>query len=219
MSRERDLVLAINQAASEPHDVEANHDIIDRFLFDAALSDSLPEDPQAHAELLKYMNSRRLPDWASEPVHGNGEGWEGEYTCVEGGFHIHPELCPFGDENVNRDFYTLEDEWVHSLRIERCDAGFRLTMNSELAFTARLDGQLIPECVQSAMPAYDQSVATAVAEKNCLIITQWFFQTCFKTRLWLSREGNDLTIRVRKDRLHDSVPFLWREARFVRKSE
>ena len=215
MSRSRDLVLAINQGASEPHDTDANFDIIDRCLFDAELSEEpLPEDPEGCAALYAYMASRRLPDWESGPVHGNAEGWDGEYRCVGGGFHIHPELCPFGDENVNRDFYTIEDEWVHTLRIERVEEGFRLTMNDDLAFTARLDGRLVPEHVQSAMPAYDHSVATAVAEKDCLIVTHWFYQTCFKTRIWLVRTAEGLNVRVRKDRLHDDVPYLWREARF-----
>ena len=215
MSRSRDLALAINQAASEPHDMNANFDIIDRYLFNADLPDILPEDPEGYAALVAYMQSRRLPDGAVAPVHGNADGWEGEYELASGGFHIHPELCPFGDENVNRDFYTLEDEWVRTLRIERVAEGFRLTMNGDLAFTARLDGKLTPERVQSAMPAYNQSVATAVAEKDCLIVDQWFFQTCFKTRLWITRTEDGLKVRARKDRLHDGAPYLWREAEFT----
>ena len=216
MSRQKDLALAINQAASEPHDMDVNFDLIDQYLFDADLADVLPEDPEGFAALTAYMAGRRLPDGAVQPVHGNADGWDGDYTLVSGGFHIHPELCPFGDENVNRDFYTLEDEWVHSLSIRRVEEGFRLTMNGDLAFTARLDGKLVPERVQSAMPAYDQSVATAVVERNSLTITQWFFQTCFKTRLEITRDGDRLRVRARKDRLHDGAPYLWREADFIK---
>lgn len=33
MSRPHDMVLAINQAASEPHDMDQNFDILDQYLF------------------------------------------------------------------------------------------------------------------------------------------------------------------------------------------
>ena len=60
---------------------------------------------------------------------------------------------------------------------------------------------------QSAMPAYDQSCAVARADENELIVEQWFYQTCFKTRLLMIRDGDLLHIEARKERLHDNWPY------------
>lgn len=218
MSRPNDLALAINQGASEPHDMEANFDILDRYLLGRELPDRLEEAPEDYARLQAYMAQLSVPHPEAAPAHGNLAGWEGVYTLKEGGFHLQPELRPFGNVNVNRDFYTLQDVDVHRLEIRRCEEGLALTMNDQLRIVARMDGQWVPHQAQSAMPAYDQSCATVVAEKDELIVNQWFYQTCFKSRMWLRREGDGLHIRVRKDRLHDDWPYIWHEAVFQKES-
>ena len=94
-----------------------------------------------------------------------------------------------------------------------------MTMNDQLSVIARLDGKWIPHFAQSAMPAYDQSCATVIAEKDQLEITQWFFQTCFKTKLWITRTGDELHIKVRKERLHDDWAYIWSEAIMQREQQ
>ena len=212
MSRPHDLTLAIHQAASEPHDMDRNFDILDQYLFFAQHPQRMEEDPEAYVQLRTYMEHLQIPQGGSAPAHGNLDGWEGVYYLQEGSFHLQPELRPFGNVNVNRDFYTIPNENVEKLEIRRCAEGFRLTMNDQLSVIARLDGKWVPHEAQSAMPAYNQSCATVIAEKDQLIITQWFFQTCFKTKLWITREEDTLRIKVRKERLHDDWPYLWSEA-------
>ena len=219
MSRPHDMVLAINQAASEPHDMDQNFDILDQYLFCVPHPDHLEEDPEGYAALRNYMEQLSIPAPGSAVPHGNLEGWEGVYLRKAGNFHLQPELRPFGNINANRDFYTITNENVEKLEIHRCAEGFRLTMNDQLSVIARLDGKWIPHFAQSAMPAYDQSCATVIAEKDQLEITQWFFQTCFKTKLWIIRTGDELHIKVRKERLHDDWAYIWSEAIMQREQQ
>lgn len=219
MSRPHDMVLAINQAASEPHDMDQNFDILDQYLFCVPHPDHLEEDPEGYAALRNYMEQLSIPAPGSAVPHGNLEGWAGVYLRKAGNFHLQPELRPFGNINANRDFYTITNENVEKLEIHRCAEGFRLTMNDQLSVIARLDGKWIPHFAQSAMPAYDQSCATVIAEKDQLEITQWFFQTCFKTKLWITRTGDELHIKVRKERLHDDWAYTWSEAIMQREQQ
>ena len=212
-------LLAANQAASEPHDMDQNFDILDQYLFCVPHPDHLEEDPEGYAALRNYMEQLSIPTPGSAVPHGNLEGWEGVYLRKAGNFHLQPELRPFGNINANRDFYTITNENVEKLEIHRCAEGFRLTMNDQLSVIARLDGKWIPHFAQSAMPAYDQSCATVIAEKDQLEITQWFFQTCFKTKLWITRTGDELHIKVRKERLHDDWPYIWSEAIMQREQQ
>jgi len=61
MSRPQDLAYAIHQAASESHDTNAVNAIFNQYLLETPLPDSLPEDPQAYAELMAYAAQRSLP--------------------------------------------------------------------------------------------------------------------------------------------------------------
>lgn len=208
MSRPQDIAVSINQAGSEPHDTDATLAIINEYLLTDALPDVLAEDEAAQAELTAYMATRRVGGCASRAVRAFANGWEGRYNVVEGKFHLHPELRPFGNINVNADFYTISDPDVRTIDITREEEGFRLVFNDELSILARFDGQWIPQHMPSAMPAYDQSCACAVADFNELTIDHWFMQTCFKTRMVLKRDGGEIRAFIRKERLHDDWPYI-----------
>lgn len=216
MSRPQDLAYAIHQAASEPHDTEAVNAIFNQYLLKTPLPDSLPEDPQGYAELLAYATQLRLPDNNSQPVRSFANGWDGLYNLHGGRFHVHPELRPFGDQNVYRDFYNTEDEYVKTVSIALHEDSVECILNRNTCLKARLDGKLIPHRTPCAMPAYTWECSTAVFEHNELIIDTWFYQTCFKTRMWLKRDGAILRVIVRKERLHDDVPYIWYEAEFLK---
>jgi len=216
MSRPLDLAYSIHQAASEQHDTESGNAIFSEYLLDKQLPDSLPEDAQGYAALLDYIAGRRLPDNNSQPVRGFAIGWDGLYNVKSGRFHVHPELRPYGDKNVYRDFYDTDNEYVTSVSLALKQEYVEILLDGTTCLHARLDGRLIPHCTHSAMPAYTWECSTAVFEHNELIVDTWFYQTCFKTRLWLTREGDTLRVRVRKERLHDNVPYIWYEAQLSR---
>lgn len=216
MSRPLDLAYAIHQAASEQHDTEAASAIFTQYLLEKPLPDSLPEDPQGYAELMAYISNLRLPDNNSQPVRGFAKGWDGLYNVTDGSFHIHPELRPFGDNNVYRDFYNVADEYVKTVSLTLQDEYVEILLNGTTCLHARLDGKLAPHRTQSAMPAYTMECSTAVFEHNELIVDTWFYQTCFKTRLWFTRDGGKMHVRVRKERLHDNVPYIWYDADLIK---
>ncbi len=209
MSRPLDLAYSIQQAASEPHDTEAYGEVMNKYLLNNTLSDSLLEDPEGFAELQNYLASRSLPDCESKPVHAFANGWDGEYNVTSGRFHVYPELIPFGDNNVYRDFYDTDDEYVKQVCIRCTQEWVEITLNGKTELRARLDGKRIPHRTYCAMPAYPNECSSAVFDKDQLIIDTWFFQTCFKTRMWFTREGKNLRLLVRKERLHDDVPYIW----------
>lgn len=216
MSRPQDLAYAIHQAASEPHDTDAVNAIFNQYLLKTPLPDSLPEDPQGYAELLAYATQLRLPDNNSQPVRSFANGWDGLYNLHGGHFHVHPELRPFGDQNLYRDFYNTEDEYVKTVSIALHEDSVECILNGNTCLKARLDGKLIPHQTLCTMPAYTWECSTAVFEHNELIIDTWFYQTCFKTRMWLKRDGAILRVIVRKERLHDDVPYIWYKAEFCK---
>jgi hypothetical protein len=49
-----------------------------------------------------------------------------------------------------------------------------------------------------------------------MIVDTWFYQTCFKTRMWFTPTDDGLRLRVRKERLHDDVPYIEYEAELTR---
>lgn len=208
MSRPQDIAVSITQAGSEPHDTDATLSIINQSLLLDSLPDVLPEDEAAYAELCAYMQTRRVGTCASRPERAFAKDWEGRYNVVEGKFHLHPELRPFGNINVNADFYTIPDPDVRTIDIRRVEEGFELVFNDDLTILARLDGQWIPHFAQSAMPAYNQSCACAQVDFDELIIHHWFCQTCFKTRMVLKREDGVVRAQIRKERLHDDWPYI-----------
>ncbi|HPF88540.1 MAG TPA: serine hydrolase [Candidatus Limiplasma sp.] len=209
MSRPLDLAFSIQQAGSEPHDTAAYDAVLSKYLLFKTLPDTLPEDPQAYEKLREYAASRRLPDGASAAAHGFAKGWDGQYNITNGRFHVYPELIPFGDNNVYRDFYDLEDEYTKSLQIALQDEWVEITLDGRTTLRARLDGKRIPHETYCLMPNYPYECSTAVFEKDQLIVDTWFYQTCFKTRMWFTREGDTLRLTVRKERLHDDEPYIW----------
>lgn len=207
MSPDRDMVVAIHKAGSEPHDTDAVTAIVNRALLEKPLPETLPPDPEGAQALAEHMRTRKIASAGSYAIHSFANGWEGRYNTVEGRFHLQPELRPAGEMNVNADFYTDSNPDVRTMVIERTEEGFCLTLNDSLRIQARLDGEWRPHMAQSAMPAYDQSCAVARADENELIVEQWFYQTCFKTRLRMIRDGDLLHIEARKERLHDDWPY------------
>ena len=209
MSRPLDLAFSIQQAASEPHDTDAYDAVMVKYLLGKQLPETLPEDPDALASLRSYAASRHLPDGASAPVHGFAKGWDGLYTVSSGNFHVYPELVPFANTNVNRDFYDTDDEFTKELSIRVGEKAVELTMDGRTTLVARLDGKRSPHETYCPMPSFQHECSTAVFEKDSLIVDTWFYQTCFKTRMWFTREGDTLRLTVRKERLHDGEPYIW----------
>ena len=216
MSRPLDLAYAINQAASETHDTEAANAIFNHYLLETDLPETLPEDPQGYAALLAYTAHMQLPDNNSQPVRSFAIGWDGMYNLSSGRFHVQPELRPYGDNNVYRDFYDTQDEYVKTVAIAVKQDWVELVLDGTTCLLARLDGKLIPHQTHCIMPAYSWECSTAVFEHNALIVDTWFYQTCFKTRIWIQRDGNTLHLKVRKERLHDGSPYIWYEAQLCR---
>jgi CubicO group peptidase (beta-lactamase class C family) len=209
MSRPLDLAYSIQQAASEPHDTDAVNTITTQYLLGRNLPETLPEDPEALAALNAYIAGRRLPNNASASAHAFSQGWDGVYQVVNGSFHIYPELRPFGDNNVYRDFYEVANENVGQVSIRVLPDWVEITLDGKTELRARLDGQLIPHQTYCALPSYPWECSGATFEQDTLIVDTWFFQTCFKTRMWFVRKGDILQLRVRKERLHDDVPYFW----------
>ena len=209
MSRPLDLAYAVHQAASEPHDTQACNAVMEKYLLGRKLPDTLPEDPAGYAELINYTASMALPNGACAPVHAFADGWNGEYTVTEGAFHIFPELVPFGTNNVYRDFYDTGDEYTKNVRIARKESWIEITLDGRTKLLARLDGKRIPHETYCALPNYPYECSTATFEYNRMIVDTWYYQTCFKTRMWFTREGDSLRLTVRKERLHDGEPYLW----------
>ena len=212
MSRPLDIALSINQAASEPHDTDAVGRIMDQYLLGREWPESMPEDSEGLAELNAWLKSRRIPQPESRPIHDFLDRWIGRYQVEEGHFHLHPELRPFGDLNVNADFYTNRDPFVRTMEIRKSENGLLLFCNDDPGLEVRLDGQWIPQPAQSVMPAYQYSCAAGTVDDEDLTITQWYYQTCFKTRLVFRREGENVRLYIRKERLHDDVPYIYMEA-------
>ena len=207
-----DIVVAIHQAGSEPHDTAAVEALVNQHLLSKTWPDSLPEDPKAQQELQEFLSSREIPQPGAAPCHALTDKWIGHYTVTEGRFHFNTELLPFGDMNVYEDFYSDPHCAVKTLDISRCPEGYLFTVNNSLQLIVRLDGRWVPHAAQSDMENYDLSCAAAILEDDTMIVNQWFFQTCFKTRLWLKMSGDTVTVKVRKERLHDGAPYIWREA-------
>ncbi len=219
MCRPLDLAFSIQQAASEPHDTDAYDAVMVKYLLDKPLPDTLPEDPDALAALRSYAASRHLPDGAAAPVHGFAKGWDGRYTITSGKFHVYPELVPFANTNVNRDFYDTDDEFAKTLVIRTGKKAVELIIDDRTTLVARLDGKRIPHETYCPMKSFQHECTTAVFEKDSLLVDTWFYQTCFKTKLWLTRQGDTLHLTVRKERLHDGEPYIWyRDVELTRQS-
>jgi hypothetical protein len=212
ISRPQNLVYAINQAASEPHDWNEAAEIFNRYLLKDSLPDCLPEDPEGYEALKNYIRTRKLPDNASEPTRAFADGWDGTYRLSGGNFNIQPELRPDGKKNVYTDFYDTENINVQKMKIIRKDGWFEIILDDTIFLHARLDGCLKPHETKTAMPAYTWECSTVVFEHNTMIVDTWFYQICFKTRIWINRKNGFLHIKVRKDRLHDDMPYIWYEA-------
>ena len=208
MSKPLDMAVSINQAASETHDTEAVGRILDQCLLGREWPDALPEDPEALEELTAWLRSRNIPRPESRACHDFVDRWVGRYRVEEGRFHLHPELRTFAEMNLNEDFYTISDPWVHTLEIRKGENGLLLCCNDDPGLEVRLDGQWIPQPAQSAMPAYQYSCAAGVVDDEELTITQWYYQTCFKNRLVFTRDGDLVRLSIRKERLHDDVPYI-----------
>lgn len=219
MSRPLDLAYSIQQAASEPHDTDAVNQIMTRYLLGQPLPDTLPEDPEGVVELQRYIASRRLPDNASQPLRAFANGWDGVYNVSDGHFQIYPELRPFGDNNVYRDFYQTANEYVKQVSIRLKPDWVDILFDGQTELRARLDGKLLPHHTYCALPSYPLECSGAVFEHQAMIVDTWFYQTCFKTRMWFTRDGDTLRVRVRKERLHDDVPYIWYDAVLTRQSE
>ena len=209
MSRPQDMAVSINEAASETHDTVAVNDIVDKYLLAPEWPEQLPEDPEGVAELKQWLSTREVPRPGAQACHSYADQWLGSYEVLEGDFHLHPELRPFGPLNVNADFYTIKDPWVKKLEIRKGPNGFLLICNDDPALDVRLDGKWVPHEAQSAMPAYHYSCAAAVVEQNRLLITQWYYQTCFKTHMVFTKEQDGIRLDIRKERLHDDVPYIF----------
>ncbi len=218
MSRPLDLAYSIQQAASEPHDTDAVNRIMSEYLLSREFPESLPADPEGLAELTQYIATRRLPDNASQPRRAFANGWDGVYNVSEGRFHIDPELRPFGDHNVYRDFYQTADEYVKQVSLRLTPEWMEIVLDGQTELRARLDGKLVPHRTYCALTSYPWECSSAVFEHQTMIVDTWFYQTCFKTRIWLTREGDALRVRVRKERLHDDVPYIWYDAVLTRQS-
>lgn len=216
VSPDHDIVVAIHQAGSEPHDTTATENLVNRYLLSQTHPDELPADPDGVAALNAYLATREIPQPGAGAVHAQADKWVGSYRVTEGRFHFNTELLPFDDVNVYEDFYADPKCAVETLDIRRCDEGYVFTVNGKTELVVRLDGRWAPHYAPSDMANYDMSCAAAVLEDDTMIVNQWYFQTCFKTRLWLTMEGDTVHVKVRKERLHDGRPYVWRQAEMKR---
>ena len=170
------------------------------------------EDPEGLAELNAWLKSRSIPQPEARPVHDFLDRWIGRYRVEEGRFHLQPELRPSGELNVNADFYTNREPWIRTMEIRKAGDLLLLICNDDPGLEVRLDGRWVPQPAQSEMPAYQYSCAAGTVDDEALTIVQWYYQTCFKTRLIFRREGEKVRLFIRKERLHDDVPYIHMEA-------
>ena len=156
------------------------------------------------------------PNGKAAPVPVGIETWEGIYHVTEGKFHINPELRPMRDENVYRDFYDVQDEFVKTLSIKRENEGFEVCFDGMTTLNVRLDGKLTPTFCRSAIPTYYLACSTAFFDGDTMIIDTRFIQTCFQTRIWLTKTDEGVDVKVRKEKLHDKDPYFFYQARLIR---
>jgi CubicO group peptidase (beta-lactamase class C family) len=200
MSRKNDIAVATNEAAVVPEgEMCVLRTVIDT-LFTPDLPETLPGDPEGYAELRAYLNSRSMGQWESRPVPAELSVWDGIYRVEKGFFHIEPELHALGDNNLNADFYYHENMRVQSVSIRALTDNTLELCLDQSRIVARLDGELQPVPTRGEMPPYQTTVSTAFFEGDTLTVDTRYIQTAFSSRLVFVRDGNRLTLNVRKER-------------------
>lgn len=219
MCRRNDLVVSINQAANDGGSSAVN-EILSKYLLTPELAKKpLTDDEEGYKALCDYISRLKIKDRSKRDIPNNIDRWNGIYRVVNGEFHINTELRPITNDNVYTDFYDHEDVNVKEVSIYHRDGMLELVFDDGTYRTrieASLDGKLKPAYSKGAIPIYTQTVSTAYAEDEILVVETKFLQTCFWTRLVFKQKKENIIVQITKERLHEENPYLYFDAEMVR---
>lgn len=207
------MVVSVNASACHENELNNIRDAID-LLFDEDYADSLPEDPEALAALRECEKTRRLPAPETRPLPEDYKSWEGIYKTTSGSYHLHPELRPFDTFNAYAvDFYEKDDVDTRTLSLrfvspESCE----MVLDGTYRFDVRMDGVNHPVYTGSAYTAYPISLSTGYIEGDTFVIHSRYLQTAFRGIMWLKKTPTGLSIKIRKDKLHQNSMYFYMEA-------
>lgn len=212
MDTEHDLTIAIHQAGSMPSGTDGVLDIVNEFISGDFFADgAIPENPEALASLRACEASRAMPLPEARPVPASFADWNGLYKVTEGAFHVNTELRPFDTMNVYLEHYNTDEPDVKTISIDfKSPEVCELVFDHKYPFQVMMNGTFKPVHTESAIPAYYLSIANGYFEdENTLVLTMQFYQTCFRSFLRITKNGDELNIDVKKTTLHEAMPYIY----------
>lgn len=207
------MVIAVNASGCHEKEPDNIRDAANR-LFEPEYPESIPENAEALAALRECERTRRLPAPESRPLPDDYKSWEGIYRTTSGAFHLHPELRPFDTFNAYQvDFYDTDDVNAKSISIrfispESCE----LVLDGTYRFDVRLNGTNHLVHTGSAYPAYYTTLSTGYFDGDTFVIHSRYLQTAFRAVMWLKKTPEGLSIKVRKDKLHEKSMYFYMDA-------
>lgn len=199
---EKDLAIAIHEGAWAHTGPQRTLEALYGSLLEHISDEPLPEDPAAHAHLLRTEKELRCPEETPNTLPLNS-AMEGCWTVESGNAEPWLSVSPPG----SWDFFTeFRDPSVPSalsrlsiaLRGETCE----LTINESTRISARWDGKAKRKNAEGTVfPELGAYSATArFTAENRLEVTIRWINGWFVTRLFLTLEGRD-RLRIESDKL------------------
>jgi CubicO group peptidase (beta-lactamase class C family) len=202
------IVISINQSGMMPSGTNRVLEIVNKFLNEL---DELPcvIQPENYAEnekLKTYLNSRRIAAAMVTALPDDPSVFDGIYRITKGEFHIYPELRANDRDNLDRAFYSIENEYARTLSIQYKGYNIiEILIDHLTRLIVRLDGvmELVPSI--GAIPTYDLTCSTGFFDgSGTLVIHTRWIHTCLCSTITLRLYPNELVIDVMKSTLHES---------------
>lgn len=206
ISPAHDVVFSINQSGMMPSATTRVQQLIAAFLSEPMSGESLPANEADYQALRAWAASRRLPEGTVTRLPDEPGRLDGLYRVCSGEFHIYPELRANDRDNLDRAFYSIDDEYCKTLSIRTLsDREIEITLDHFARLLVRLDGRLEPIKTNCAIRTYDVSCSTGYYDgPDTLVVHMRWLHTCLSSTLRLTRYPNELLIDVAKSTLHET---------------
>ena len=87
-----------------------------------------------------------------------------------------------------------------------------MVLDGTYRFDVRMDGVNHPVYTGSAYTAYPISLSTGYIDGDTFVIHSRYLQTAFRGIMWLKKTPTGLSIKIRKDKLHQNSMYFYMEA-------
>ena len=206
-------VLALHQAGHDPRGTSQAVLLCEDFL--ASLGDEvLPENPEQQRLLKEACKRRALTPPKSAPVPEKSDQYLGTYVLEENHLNFWIEVMPVDYEFYHQFYDPSVQDKTRSLSFKREGSVLWMTVNRKSVFKIRLDGVWEAYPTEGLpTPELNQTCASGWWENaDTLHLTVRSLNGWSITETVLHFEGPKVTLRMKKDMLHENLPPVRREA-------